>query len=205
LRLPVSADGAGVVRRHASAGGPPEVDYVDQSASHLALTVIGDAIDMGQFTVLRDATLHAGPLAVRASIIGASHVVSFSGPGRTVTEVFACAGARSEAAAPLVIAPLPHLMNRDTCIVIGEVEYRFRARLGEPADVERLKAGSPRGQDGIGLAFTFPRRTRDEEPPETIVTVRRAASGLVAETVHGYRQEDCFVVTSSTCTWRRDA
>ena len=190
----------------ASADGreEPDVGYVDQSASRLALTVVEGAVDMRQFTVLRAATLHAGPLAVTASIIGASHVLAFSTPGRTVTEVFACAGARS-AATPLVIAPLAHLMDRDMCFVLGDVEYRFQARMGELADVQHAKARLARRQRGIALAFTFPHRTRDEEPPETIVTVRRAAGGFVAETVHGYRQEGCFVLTSSTFTWRRHA
>jgi hypothetical protein len=182
----------------------PEVDYVDQSASGLALTVFEGTVDMRQFSVLRAATLHAGPLAVRAAIIGASHVLSFSTPGRTVTEVFACAGARSEAT-PLVMAPLAHLMDRDTCVVLGDVEYRFQTRLGGLADVQRVKTGLARRPREIALAFTFPHRTRDDEPPETIVTVRRAGAGFVAETAHGYRQEGCFVVTSSTFTWRRDA
>ena len=204
LRPPASADGSGVVRRPSIPGRQPEVGYVDQSASRLALTVLDGDVDMRQFTVLRAATLHAGPLAVTASIIGASHVLSFSTPERTVTEVFACAGARSEAT-PLVIAPLAHLMDCDTCFVLGEVEYRFQTRLGELADVQRVKANLARGQREIGLAFTFPQRTRDEEPPETIVTVRLAGAGFVAETAHGYRQEGCFVLTSSRFIWRRDA
>jgi hypothetical protein len=186
----------------ASSLGP--VDYVDQSASRLALTVLEGAVDMGQFTVLRTATLKTGGLAVDASIIGASHVLSFSASGRMLTEIFACAGAQAEAM-PLVIAPLARLVHRDTRFVLGAVEYRFRARLGELADVQRMTAGLGRRPGEIGLAFAFPRRTREEEPSETIVSVRRARGGVVAETAHGYRQEGCFVLTSSTFMWRRDA
>lgn len=179
------------------------VDYIDQSASRLALNLLQGAVDMRQFTVLRAASLDVGEVTIRAAVIGASHVLSFETPQLTVTEVFACTGERF-GAKQLFFGPLPHLLDRETRVDLPDgLAYRFHTFFGEPVHVERLKASLANNQRAIGMAFTFPQRAPGEAPPETVVSVRHTGTSVLAETAHGYRKEGRVVMTSSELTWRR--
>ena len=181
------------------------VTYVDQSASGLALNLLQGAVDIEQFTVLRAGTLDAGPVKVRAAIIGASHVLSFETPELTLTEVFACTDRR---AGPnqLFFGRLGRLLDDETSMTFSDGSaYRFRAFFGDVAEVERLKATLANGLGEIGMKFRFPPRDRDGAPPETVVSVRHTPTTIRAETAHSYRQEGKVVITVSELSWGRGA
>jgi hypothetical protein len=157
-------------------------EYVDQSASGLALNLIEGAIDIDAFTVFRAATVNRRDITIRAAIIGASHVMSFATPGAVLTEMFACTNALGGA-------------NR---ILFGPL---VNASLAAPAAVERLRARAERGRQCLRLNFTFPRRPDRRATPETIVAVTHGRRHVVTETAHCYPEEDKAVITSSELTW----
>jgi hypothetical protein len=175
--------------------------YIDQSASALALTVLNGPPDARRFTILRAGTLFAGPVTVSAAIIGASHVLSFATPTRTLTEIFACTGAGA-ADRPLVFAPIADLLDADTRLALPDFTYRFRASMGDSGSVARLTRSLATGPDAVGLSFRFPPLGPDEPAAETLVLVRRSGNCLRADTAHCYARERRVVLTGSELTWR---
>src|SRR5215470_10846920 len=134
------------------------VEYVDQSASGLALNLIDGALDIGAFTVFRAATVNRRDITIRAAIIGASHVLSFATPGAMLTEMFACSDALG-GANRILFGPLGDLLEATTELTFADGRrYRFNATLAAPAAVARLRGRATRGRHSLRLAFTFPRR-----------------------------------------------
>ncbi len=183
--------------------GPVNVAYVDQSASALALNLFEGIVDIGAFTVFRDATLNRRDISIRATIIGASHVLSFATPGTVLTEMFACTDALG-GANRILFGPLGDLLEATTELVfVDGRRYRFNASLAAPAAAERLRARANGGRRCLRLAFTFPRRPDRLATPETIVVVTSERQRVIAETAHCYPHEEKTVVTSSELTWGR--
>jgi hypothetical protein len=200
-------------------------EYVDQSASGLALSLIEGALDIDDFTVFRTGVIGGGDVTVRAAIIGASHVLSFETGGAALTEMFACTEARG-GASQILFGSLGDLLKATTELAFADGRrYRFKASLvplSSPIRAAALKPFRGRAAGGarhIRLAFRFPRRAdRSASPPETIVSVRyvrgrRAsdrlggpgthANRVLADTAHCYPDERKVVVTSSELTWGR--
>jgi uncharacterized protein DUF2617 len=179
------------------------VEYVDQSASGLALNVIEGAVEIDAFTVFRAATVNRRDITIRAAIIGASHVLSFATPGAVLTEMFACTGALA-GANRILFGPLGDLLEATTELTFADGRrYRFNASLAAPADARRLRARAARGRRCLRLKFTFPRRSDGRATPETVVAVTYGRRQVVAETAHCYPHEDKVVITSSELTWAR--
>jgi hypothetical protein len=200
-------------------------EYVDQSASGLALSLIEGAIDIDNFTVFRTGTIGGNDVTVRAAIIGASHVLSFATGGTALTEMFACVEAR-DGASPILFGSLGDLLNATTELTFTDGRrYRFKASLVPlaspiPAALKRFRGRTARGARHIRLAFRFPRRADRSASPETIVSVRylrgrravdhfggpgASPNRVLADTAHCYPDERRVVVTSSELTWGRRA
>ena len=181
------------------------VEYVDQSASGLALNLIEGAVDIETFTVFRKATVNRRDIVIRAAIIGASHVLSFATPGAVLTEMFACTHAPG-GANRILFGPLGELLQATTDLTFADGRrYRFNASLLAPAAVERLRARATRTRQCLRLSFTFPRRPDRRAMPETIVAVAHGRRHVVTETAHCYPDEDRAVITTSELTWGRGA
>ena len=156
-------------------------EYVDQSASGLALSLIEGAIDIDDFTVFRTGTIGGGDVTVRAAIIGASHVLSFETGGVALTEMFACTEARS-GASQILFGSLGDLLKATTQLTFADGRrYRFTASLVPlaspiPGALKRLRGQAVPGARHIRLAFRFPRRADRSASPETIVSVRYVRS-----------------------------
>jgi Protein of unknown function DUF2617 len=179
------------------------VEYVDQSASGLALNLVEGAIDTGAFTIFRHATINRRDVTIRAAIIGASHVLSFATPGAVLTEMFACTDAPG-GANRILFGPLGDLLEATTELTFADGRrYRFNASLAAPAAAARLRARATRGRRCLRLAFTFPRRPDRQAAPETIVAVTSGHQHVIAETAHCYPDENKIVMTSSELTWGR--
>ena len=200
-------------------------EYVDQSASGLALSLIEGAIDIDEFTVFRTGTIGGGDVTVRAAIIGASHVLSFETENAALTEMFACTEARG-GTSQILFGMLGDLLKATTELTFADGRrYRFKASLVSlaspiPAALKRFRGRTSRGGRHIHLAFRFPRRADRSASPETIVSVRyvrsrRAfdhpggpgapANRVLADTAHCYPDERKVVVTSSELTWGQPA
>src|SRR5262249_59681601 len=108
-------------------GTRKSVEYVDQSASGLALNLIDGSVDTGAFTVFRAGTVSRRDVTIRAAIIGASHVLSFATPGAVLTEMFACTDALG-GAHRILFRPLGDLLETATELTFaGGRRYRVRA------------------------------------------------------------------------------
>ena len=183
--------------------GPVSIEYVDQSASGLALNLIEGSVDMGAFTIFRAATVNRRDITIRAAIIGASHVLSFATPGTVLTEMFACTDALG-GANRILFGPIGDLLEATTELTFADGRrYRFNASLAVPAAVERLRRRATRGRRSLRLSFTFPRRPDRRATPETIVAVKSDRQHVITETAHCYPDEDKAVITSSELTWGR--
>lgn len=181
------------------------VEYVDQSASGLALNLIEGAVDIDAFTVFRTATVNRHDITIRAAIIGASHVLSFATPGAVLTEMFACTDAIG-GTNRILFGPLGDLLEAATELTFADGRrYRFNASLAAPIAVARLRARPQRGRQCLRLAFTFPQRPDRRATPETIVAVTHGRRRVVTETAHCYPDEDRAVITCSELTWGRRA
>ena len=138
-------------------------DYVDQSASGLALSLIEGAVDIDDFTVFRTGTIGGGDVTLRAAIIGASHVLSFETDGAALTEMFACTKAPG-GASQVFFGSLGDLLKATTELTfVDGRRYRFKASLmplASPiteAAVKRFRGRTARGPRHLRLVFTFPR------------------------------------------------
>jgi hypothetical protein len=179
------------------------VEYVDQSASGLALNLIDGSVDTAAFTIFRTATVNRGDVTIRADIIGASHVLSFSTPGAMLTEMFACTDALG-GSNRILFGPIGDLLEATTELTFADGRrYRFNASLAAPNAVARLRARATRGRRSLRLAFKFPRRPDRKATPETIVRVTTGRQRVIAETAHCYPDEQKAVITSSELVWGR--
>jgi hypothetical protein len=179
------------------------VEYVDQSASGLALNLIEGAVDVGAFTIFRAGTVNRRDITIRAAIIGASHVLSFATPGAVLTEMFACTDALG-GANRILFGPIGDLLEATTELTFADGRrYRFSATLAGPPAAARLRARSTRGRTSLRLMFKFPRRSDRRATPETIVSVTSGRQHVVTETAHCYPDEEKTVITSSELTWGR--
>jgi hypothetical protein len=179
------------------------VEYVDQSASGLALNLVDGAVDTGAFTIFRAGTISRRDITIRAAIIGASHVLSFATPGAVLTEMFACTEALG-GANRILFGPLGDLLEATTELTFADGRrYRFNASLAAPAAATRLRTRTTPGRRSLRLAFTFPRRPDRRATPETIVTVTSGRQHVITETAHCYPDEEKTVITSSELTWGR--
>jgi hypothetical protein len=177
------------------------VEYVDQSASGLALNLIDGRVDTGAFTIFRAATVNRRDVTIRAAIIGASHVLSFATPGAVLTEMFACTDALG-GANRILFGPLGDLLETATELTFADGRrYRFNASLAAPGAAARLRARASRGRRSVRLSFKFPRRPDRRATPETIVLVTSSPRHVVAETAHLYPHEQKAVITTSELTW----
>ena len=145
------------------------IEYVDQSASGLALNLIDGTVDAGAFTIFRTATVNQRDVTIRAAIIGASHVLSFATPGAVLTEMFACTDALG-GSNRILFGPLGDLLEATTELTFADGRrYRFNASLAAPTAAARLRARATRGRRSLRLTFRFPRRSDRRATPETIV------------------------------------
>ena len=179
----------------------PDIVYVDQSASALALNLIDGPVDTAAFTVFRTATVNRRNLTIRADIIGASHVLSFATPGAVLTEMFACTDALG-GANRILFGPIGDLLEATTELTFADGRrYRFNASLADPTAAARLRARATRRRRSLRLIFKFPRRPDRKATPETIVLVTSGRQRVITETAHCYPDEHKAVITSSELTW----
>jgi hypothetical protein len=177
------------------------VEYVDQSASGLALNLIDGTIDTGAFTIFREGTVNRRDATIRAAIIGASHVLSFATPGAVLTEMFACTDALG-GTNRILFGPIGDLLEATTELTFADGRhYRFNASLAAPTAAARLRARAIRASRALRLTFRFPRRPDRRATPETIVLVTSSRQHVIAETAHCYPDEQKAVITSSELTW----
>lgn len=163
--------------------------FIDQSPDALRLSVVEGDLDRAQFTCLEGGTFEQWGVCVDATVIGASHVVSFSTGSFLLNEVFACAGLNgipswtlSELIGLSVERQLPGMCYEFTA---RHIEWRDT----EPPEVAVLSDAAMRSRraGGIGVVQDFPAGSLPVTPKTILVGyASRERRGIVMETAHSY-------------------
>lgn len=183
-----------------------ELEYIDQSADDLWLTLADGELDMSQFSILTEGSYVVPGLGViRAGIIGASHFLALNDGCTRFTEVFACIPeVRTERT--LERASLGSLLERT--VTHARHQYRFEATCVAwndgiaHRDVLLDQICSARGTNGeIGLLYRFP-DSPHASPVHTgealtAVWVRVEGVRISVRTLHAYPDSAMVFTTSS--------
>lgn len=157
------------------------IEYTDQSADALWLTLADGDLDFNQFPILTEGTYNVpGKGELRAGIIGASHFLSLNTEDGRFTEVLACIP-DVQTEHPLVRLPLNKFLESPVEHPLRS--YRFEAKSVPWEDGLRERdillnqiCSAKSGNGEIGLLYTFP------DPPDVLPAFR--GSALTAVWVH---------------------
>lgn len=179
-----------------------KIEYIDQSAQALCLSLIEGGLDKERFTVIQSGRFAAGDLRIKASIIGSSHLLEFTAGAASFYEVFACMdgldASQTTFHKPLkdIAGPVELILHccrySFTSEVCGRQEGKAKLKR-----LERAAALANAGENGVGLAYEFP--TERIDAPKTIVVARfdSGTDNIEIETAHSYPNEDTIVFTKS--------
>lgn len=174
----------------------PDEGFIDQSPGALRLTVVEGNLDRRQFTLLKGGMFEHEGVRVEATVIGASHILSFETGLFAWHEVFACVEVTS-----VPHWTLPQLLAYPVERQLPGMRYEFAARLiaapdGEPAELQRLIRDADCPETGIGVVQDFPRGTLPVTP-KTVIVCNGDDQGVAVETAHFYPGEGLVLSRSS--------
>ena len=178
--------------------------YTDQSASDLRLSVVGGNIDYAQFHVVGQAFHECSGLLLEARIIGASHVLTFSYAGTTLTEVLACMQIKETDM--LYSSYLKDMGDSAEFVFQGEshgLAYSFTSELIDlrmkSQEILDFREDIVSGRRP-GLAYEFPSNDNYGVKPMTLIAANSEddVPCFKVETGHVYPQEGLAVVTATT-------
>lgn len=167
-----------------------DVEFTDQSPTALRLALVEGDFDQTQFPQLVSNTFKHEGIVVEATIIGASHMVSFRTADFEFHEVFACETPEKVSSRPLEdLAGGPiverFFPNMRYSFIAGRYEWQYP----EPQSVLAI-AGAARdnSSEGIGLVFDFPAGGL-VAVPKTVVNIWPCPDGILASTLHSYPEQ----------------
>lgn len=174
------------------------MDYKTLTADSLKLSLVSGPVEPQRFFHVMDRAELAGEPAIRAYIIGSSHVAVF-GDDPCMTEILACSRVPRENLS-LRCRPFEEPGVNRIRIDIGPFRYR--------CDIETVPFGSgavDRMQDQanafaangkIGLSAEFP--CLNGRAPLTVICAETLPGGGRVRTLHSYPEEDRVVMTDSS-------
>lgn len=140
-----------------------------------------------EFDILSQQTTRFGGVEVAASVIGASHHITYRLGPTILHEVLACVGA-GQPSYTLAEVIAMHVIRS----LIGSVNYEFTAQLlpwshPEPTELVQLVAAAriQIGSGGIGIVQEFPQGGL-EIAPKTVIVGLPEKPGFVLKTAHSY-------------------
>lgn len=177
------------------------VAFKDLSAHALRLRLYAGSVTCPHATVLLRGRAARGDLEIRASVIGASHVMEVRSGSLALTELLACA-------APENAQPVAWWQPGDSAVEYAAhdaVRYRFHA---EVMDLEGVRATlrqlrrmirrADRSPTEIGLAHRFPSGSNGPWTAETLVWAAARPGGVTARTAHSYPSEGLVALSESS-------
>lgn len=132
------------------------IPYVDQSPEDLRLTMVEGDLDYEQFQIMERADYQSGLVDVSASIIGASHVLSFAHGGVLLHEIFACQKVEGNCSYPLFALP------RSVDAEYGALRHRIDVNVQSLSAgrtlplLEWLERAAQEDTHGRALEYEFP-------------------------------------------------
>ena len=178
-----------------------ELDYQEQSAHDLRLSVIKGEFDLSQFQIFKTEILQVSPdVSVTAMIIGRSHAICFEIGDTTLYEVFACGEVRTPQRRAFCV-PLSDVADSVEIGFHHGLTYGFLATTKHwpegAAEIRRMELETA-GSGGFYLSYDFPQGA-NREPATTVVTgyADEQAACLVIKTAHSYPNEETIVISNS--------
>ena len=178
-----------------------ELDYREQSAYDLRLSVIEGNFDLSQFQIFKTKILRvSSEFTLSAMIIGQSHAVCFRVGDSSLYEIFACGEVRTSKSGAL---------SRHLDEVAGSLRMNFHRglRYGFQATPKNWLQGSAEILEmeseakefgGFSLSYDFPQGV-SRKPATTVVTgfANETSASLVIRTAHSYPNEGTIVISKS--------
>ncbi|MCP4294033.1 MAG: DUF2617 family protein [Proteobacteria bacterium] len=181
-----------------------DLEYQDQSAHKLKLTVVVDDIDLSQFRIVKEGWLENDTLIVQAGIIGTSHFVKLNHDKGVIYEVLSCSGVECSGK-KLFNSSLSSMIEASPQEIRNEtIHYAFQHRieswnegrhLMDKIENECLDLETNR----ISLVHDFA-SIDENDPPKTLLVAQLERDELQLKTVHGYPNEGFIVFTNSRIT-----
>ncbi len=174
-----------------------KIRYKDESAHALRLRLCSGTVDRSQFEILRSATAKAPGIEIRASIIGASHLIEYRVGDEVLTEVLACQSTEQ----PGLWRPGDGAVELD---LRSERTYRFNCQTAT-LDSAELALAALRQQPArpspseFSISFEFPSAQGSDLQAETIVAARfdGPRRSATIRTAHSYPGEGLVVLSQS--------
>lgn len=179
--------------------------YADQSSRDLRLNIIEGELDLRQFNLLMSDTVSNPRIMIKASIIGASHLIQYRINDSLINEAFACIDVGSDKTRAYSM-PLKNIAESVSLNFTDDIIYEFDTRqvdwaVGreEAEELERMAMNA--GDMEVGLVYDFPRESQPFKP-KTIVYVKLSEDETAArvKTLHSYPSEDTLVFTNTVIT-----
>lgn len=187
------------------------VEYKDQSASDLRLSLLEGPLDTNQFMILQADTIYVGGVKVETGIIGTSHFVRLDFGDRCFSEVLACTPVRAHQAKSFFYGTLRELRYGEISLAFAtRFSYRLQVNvsLDEQNNIRLLSSMEQLVKEAqdlklrIGLGFEFPIKdsimVHALYSPQTLIWVNgEEAEVIYIKTAHAYPNERSVVLTET--------
>ena len=188
-----------------------DLSYKDQSATELRLHVVAARLDFQHFRPLATVHLEQPPFQVRASIIGASHIIHIAyDHTQHISEILACTDT-PPALQPAFSDWIVNLARPIDLQLTPALHYHFEAQRtdsqrGLPAfqalaqRIVQASADTARSSS-IGLDYSFPATPRGPAPQTLVwVMLDKPSQRVTIKTAHSYPNEDTIIFSDSWVT-----
>ncbi|MFQ5796083.1 MAG: DUF2617 family protein [Candidatus Bipolaricaulia bacterium] len=195
------------------------LDYVDQSAKDLGLTLLEGNLDYLQFNILQEDGITRPNLKIKAGIIGTSNFLSIHSGNRSLHEVLACVEIKTDSLRAYhrflnghreSVELMPSDLSDQKLHIVSGLpddafwsDYKFHfwlkygeAGLAELEHGEHMVCQAITHENQIGLVHRFQGKGQTQ-PPKTIVWLGLEGNLVHAKTVHSYPNEDLTLFTQS--------
>ena len=181
------------------------MEYVDQSAKELRLSLLTGNVDMNQFSVLSAGIIQQPKLIIKAGIIGASHFLSIYKDDIVFHEIFACMEVKGGDKL-LHYGPLDFVEGSADLALKG-IHYSFEAYMhnwdeasNRMNDIETEIHNLNDFSKSVGLCFNFAGKDKNRIPKTLVLAKFHSGPSdglnqLKIKTVHSYPNEDTIVLT----------
>ena len=177
------------------------MEYTDQTSGAIRLYLAKGGFDIGQFAILREATLVYEGITIRFGILGESHFIEFSRNGEILSEICACVEAAQVDRTRLIAHDfLPNLHAIPVTTNFHNHSYAFTFTYADwhhgEAMLQALRESG--GAEHVHtLTYTFP--SHDDIPHEAVTELYLTTNDTITlKTVHTYPNEHMMVFTEST-------
>ncbi len=176
------------------------MEYIDQSANNLILTLIEGKLDFSQFNILKEMSFSCKECKIVLRIIGGSHLITYRMGDLTLHEIFACNRVKKET--PILLSgPLDKVYGSHSLMLSNTYQYDFSVKKGdldtEAENIKKIESIIQAEEENTrGLVFDFP--GNETGTPKTMVLLKHEGCKINISTVHSYPNENTVVYSYTT-------